>query len=159
MEITPDLIRRIQLADTHKVDSAQAIVFKQASQFGWNHTNHTVSYNPQDPNGAEYLLHEVGHAFLAHKAYMSDIELITLERAAWDKACIVGKSVDISITSELIERSLDSYRDWLHARSLCPTCSSTGYQVGNSAYTCPACHQKWRVNEARTCGLKRHKTK
>jgi hypothetical protein len=106
-----------------------------------------------------FLLHELGHATLGHSDYNKDIELLSLERAAWDQAELLAQQYNLSINENLIEDHLDTYRDWLHSRSLCPQCSFTGLQTGNAQYSCPACHAKWRVNQARTCGLKRYITK
>jgi DnaJ-class molecular chaperone len=51
---------------------------------------------------------------------------------------------------------MNSYRDWLHARSTCPVCQATGMETKKSIYTCPACRHQWRVNEARICSLRRY---
>ena len=79
--------------------------------------------------------------------------------AAWDKALQLAPEYDVAITDELIEESLDTYRDWLHSRSLCPHCNATGVQTATRHYQCLACHHAWRVNEARTCALRRYETK
>ena len=79
-----------------------------------------------------------------------------MERQAWDKAIDLADTYDAHIDDSIIETTLDSYRDWLHARSTCPTCSATGLQVKNRTYNCPVCHGQWRVNEARICALRRY---
>lgn len=127
--------------------------------FGWNHTACVITYNPSVKHAGAYLLHEYGHALLDHHGYKHDIDLVKLERAAWDKAFAIASSYDVTIEDTLVEDALDTYRDWLHDRSLCPHCESTGIQQGRHAYRCLACSATWTVNEARTCALRRYSTK
>ena len=148
---------------TQKLSSLYpAIHFTEGERFAWIPDSHEVTFTTDEPGAEALLLHELGHGLLAHTAYLRDVELIAMERAAWDKALEVATDLTtngtpITIDDDFIEEHLDSYRDWLHARSTCPTCTATGYQTGASGYECPACHTAWRVNEARLCGLKRYK--
>ena len=119
----------------------------------------TVYYvSSEDAHDIAELLHELGHALLRHEGYGQDIELLKLERAAWDEALSVAKRSDITISPDLIEEHLESYRDWMYARSRCPRCEQAGIQEksDNGTYRCPLCNTAWRVNEAKTCGLKRY---
>ena len=159
MRITPRLIDMLKQNYGTKSGAVTQIIFTPGNDFSWDHTKSVITYNPDDPHGAEYLLHEASHAFLGHENYGTDIELIKMERDAWEKARVLGVDTGIKIDNSTIEASLDTYRDWLHARSLCPACDATGYQSAQNSYQCPSCHQKWRVNEARSCGLKRYITK
>lgn len=135
-----------------------AITFIEGERFAWVPDSQQVTYTLTEPGAEALLLHELGHGLLEHTVYSRDVELIAMERAAWDKALEVRDQLALgTIRDEFIEEHLDSYRDWLHARSTCPTCTATGYQTGAQAYECPACHTVWRVNEARLCGLKRYK--
>lgn len=127
--------------------------------FGWNHSACAITYNPDDPSASAFLLHEFGHAVLNHAAYRNDTDLLRMERAAWNQALSLSESYAITISDELVEDALDTYRDWLHDRSLCPTCSATGLQTGPLSYRCLACETTWRVNEARSCALRRYTTK
>lgn len=130
--------------------------FEPGSQFMWSGSSQTIHY--QEDDDPAYLLHETAHATLGHSTYDRDIDLIKMERDAWHIAVNdLAPKYDITIDSRLVQANLDTYRDWLHARSLCPNCSSNGFQQKRSIYSCPACMTKWRVNEARTCGLKRYK--
>ena len=104
------------------------------------------------------VLHEVGHALLDHQIYSRDIELLGMERDAWQRAEVVAADLDLTIPDDVIQTHLDTYRDWLHARSLCPDCTQTGIQIDSAQYECPHCHATWRVNDARTCGLRRYRT-
>jgi hypothetical protein len=63
----------------------------------------------------------------------------------------------VAYDDNLIEDALDTYREWLHARSLCPTCGLTGLQTKTSTYVCMNCRCSWRPNDARQCALRRYK--
>lgn len=120
----------------------------------WTANKRQISYN-EDTSMAE-LLHELGHALLDHSSYMRDIELLRIERDAWEYATtILGPKYNISIDEETIEVALDTYRDWLHSRSSCPNCGLNGIQDTSASYRCIQCHERWSVNDARTCQLKR----
>lgn len=133
------------------------IKFKPADEFRWSSSSKTVHYNHTHADSTS-LLHEASHASLGHSAYHNDIDLIHLEREAWNKTVELGRKYGINIEQDTIESSLDTYRDWLHARSLCPTCKQNGVQTKNNSYACVICEQKWTVNDAKTCGLIRRKS-
>lgn len=133
--------------------------FTTGTSFAWNHQTQTISYNTGDSHADAYLLHEFGHALLGHRDYTRDIDLLKMERDAWERAASLGLELDNAIDTEIIEEALDSYRNWLHDRSLCPSCSHTGIQTERHQYQCVACSNTWRVNEARTCALRRYPTK
>ena len=129
--------------------------FKKSSRFLWSPSEKTVYFTGGiKENG--FLLHELSHGLLDHSEYTRDIQLVAMERAAWDKAVEIGRGYDMIISDETVESTLDSYRDWLHARSKCPNCQANGLQVKQKAYNCLACGHSWRVNEARICTLRRY---
>lgn len=136
-------------------ESYPEIRFEPADTFFWSPSTRTVFYAD---NGEEtLLLHEVAHAVLGHKEYRRDIELLGMEREAWDYAISnLSNSFGVPIDIDSTENLLDTYREWLHARSICPHCDSTGLQTDKRNYYCPACTSSWRVNEARTCALRRY---
>ncbi len=128
-------------------------IFLPGPDYLWSPTDHTVYFGPG--NAHHFLLHELSHGLLGHADYDRDVELIAMERAAWDKASEIAALYGLTIDEDTVETTLDSYRDWLHARSSCPACNATGLQIKKRVYSCPACHHTWRVNEARVCGLRR----
>ncbi len=131
--------------------------FKEAEDFRWSPQDKTIYFNQADTHALERLLHEVAHAELGHLAYDRDIELIAIERDAWQHAkTTLAPLFETTIDSDVIEDDLDTYRQWLHARSTCPHCSSTGLQTDTQEYTCVSCRARWRVNQAIGCGLKRY---
>jgi len=147
MPSTASLIPRL------KLDYPQ-FSFKQAEHFLWSPSEQTIYYTTED-KGYSFLFHELSHGLLKHTDYSHDIELITMERDAWDKALELAEMYKLVIDDDLIQSTLDTYRDWLHARSTCPQCKAIGLQVKKHAYACPACRHTWRVNEARICALRR----
>jgi len=82
-----------------------------------------------------------------------------MERQAWDYTIKLAPKYNVAISDDMVQLTLDSYRDWLHARSTCPNCKATGVQTEKYTYVCPACSRKWQVNEARTCALRRYGVK
>lgn len=134
-----------------------AITFSSGEEFHWSSQKNTIYY-PKNTSDSEALLHELAHAILKHTTYSKDIQLIEIERDAWEYAKqTLAKRYEIAINETSIQEALDTYRDWLHARSTCPNCQATGIQKKTNQYTCLACHTKWRVNEARICALRRYR--
>lgn len=102
------------------------------------------------------LLHEIAHAELAHATYELDIHLIGLESTAWEWAVKhLAPAYDLSIDPDYIQDHMDTYRLWLHKRSLCPRCNQNGFQTNTKTYSCVNCRFLWRANDARICGLRR----
>lgn len=132
------------------------IAFVEAEQFSWSPSERTVFYDRGQANATHLLLHELSHALLDHREYKRDIELVAMETAAWENARSYADDYNVRFKETVIQDHLDTYRDWLHARSTCPHCSANGYQTEASQYQCLACSHTWRVNEARLCGLKRY---
>lgn len=131
------------------------IKFVSGDTFRWSSSTNTVFYEPKSKDVIS-LLHETAHALLSHTYYRQDIDLIHLERDAWTKAKELGRIYGYEVDDDTIEDALDSYRHWLHTRSLCPHCQQNGVQK-DDFYSCLICNQRWKPNDARTCGLKRRK--
>lgn len=131
--------------------------FTPGDHFRWSPNSLEITYNPSDKHVKEHILHELAHALLGHSDYDRDIQLIAIERDAWHYAKEnLSSEHEIAIEDTVVQDSLDTYRDWLHARSTCPNCRATGMQDKKYHYRCLACHNRWRVNDARICGLRRH---
>lgn len=132
-------------------------IFESSTEFWWSATNNTVHYDLKTADGNAFLLHELSHAVLGHVGYQCDIDLIKLERDAWEYAkSSLGPHYDAPIDESTAEDNLDTYREWLHSRSTCPDCSATGLQMKQQHYRCLDCGAIWRVNEARLCSLRRY---
>lgn len=137
------------------------ITFLAGNDFHWSASENAI-YHPKifDHDSLCQLLHEIGHAKLDHSNYQTDAELIDMERQAWDYAVdhlTERYGLKLSVNDDIVQDSLDTYRDWLSARSTCPKCQAIGLGIDTKNYKCLNCHQQWRVNEARICGLKRYK--
>lgn len=134
------------------------IRFESSDDFYWSPSTSTI-HAPviTDKKDTLTLLHEVAHALLGHHHFKRDIDLIRIEREAWDYVRdTLAPRYAIPAREDDIEDMLDTYREWLHARSTCPQCSLTGIQTDTSLYRCLGCGSDWRVNDARRCGLKRY---
>ena len=142
------------------IESLQAdypiLSFQKGDDFVWSPGQKTVFYAEDETNGTISLLHELAHALLGHDTYEHDIDLIAMETAAWGHVeTVLAQKYAVVTDSTHIESHLDSYRDWLHQRSLCPTCGQTGLQTQTNRYSCMNCNGSWRVNDARRCRLRR----
>jgi hypothetical protein len=142
---------------SHLTNKYPEIRFQTGDTFSWSPSRKIISYVDSDTLDQGMLLHELSHALLGHTSYNRDVELLRLEQEAWEHAKQLAKDFDIEIAESDIDTHLDTYRDWLHQRSLCPNCDTLGYQIKKSLYTCPVCSQEWRVNDAKTCQLRRYK--
>lgn len=140
-----------ELLDKIKVDYPD-LSFIESSFFSWHARKKHVSYNKTDEKKSTWaLLHELGHALLGHTDYCNDVELLQMEVAAWDKAQELAAQYKIVIKPDFIEDCLDTYRDWLHLRSTCPTCHSRSMQTSGSTYHCFNCQSTWTVSRSRLC--------
>ena len=127
-------------------------IFVKVRVAHWSPSEKTIYF----ANNSADLLHELGHALLDHTDFTQDIELLHLKCDAWEKARELASKYNEKITDDEVEAALDAYREWLHARSLCPKCDQTGLQSRETLeYHCLNCSTKWAANDARSCGLKR----
>lgn len=136
-----------------------AFHFVSGELFSWSPTTQTITVGDTDDH--TQLLHEVAHAALSHARYARDIDLLTMEREAWQYAADIlapRYSVSLSMDDTTVQDALDSYREWLYRRSRCPRCEAAGIETNKHAYRCLLCDERWRVNEARTCRLQRRRT-
>jgi hypothetical protein len=130
------------------------IKFVQGDAFYWSPKDRSVTYGlgSTQPEIARWsLLHELSHGILNHTDYSSDFELMELEVAAWQHAKVLAKKYSIKIDPEHIQDCLDTYRDWLHRRSTCPTCGTVSMQKEPKTYECFNCKTSWHVSSSRFC--------
>jgi hypothetical protein len=148
----PDLVRALAKTYPH-------LKFVAGSSFYWCPETSEVFYDADrldasDGNcaGNWSLLHETSHAVLDHSAYKTDVELLHLEVAAWSQAVVLAPKYDVVIDEDYIQDCLDTYRDWLYRRSLCPGCGSQCLQSEETShYRCFNCHTRWHVSPSRFC--------
>ena len=130
------------------------IRFEAGDTFFWSPETQLITYrhdHEDEPSACWALLHEAAHAILGHTRYETDFELLLLEVAAWQKAKELGANVGLSVDEEHIQDCLDTYRDWLHQRSTCPTCGNVSMQETREQYHCHNCNTQWQVTTSRFC--------
>jgi len=150
MPLTKELLSRLR-ADYPD------IVFVEGDDFKWSKDRCELMVNSRDGND-NYLLHELAHALLGHATFSLDIELLRQEREAWDMArAALAPRYSVVFSEDLAQDALDTYREWLHARTLCPSCRLTGLQTKTNTYVCVNCRCSWRPNDARRVSLRRYK--
>ena len=125
--------------------------FKAGAQEHWSPKTSTITYELSEDlkNGHFGLLHELAHALLDHQNYKNDFELLKLESQAWHKAAEIGKKYGVDIDEDHIQNCLDTYRDWLHRRSKCPSCGVHAAQTDARTYQCFNCGASWSVSAGR----------
>jgi predicted RNA-binding Zn-ribbon protein involved in translation (DUF1610 family) len=135
--------------------------FQPGTQEHWSPRTNTITYNDSEPAQElrHGLLHELAHALLDHNNYRSDFELLKMEVEAWALAASMAKKYRIRLDDEHIQDCLDTYRDWLHRRSQCPTCGMHVLQTDANTYKCFNCGASWRVSARRFARPYRLKTK
>ena len=107
------------------------ISFKESDIFKWSYKEKTIYFNPLEKYTvfSISLLHELAHATLKTK-----------------EPC---EKYNITFNENFAENNLDTYRNWLHLRSLCPDCKVNGMQLSNLNYRCLACFREWTNNDSR----------
>jgi hypothetical protein len=75
-----------------------------------------------------------------------------MEVAAWEYAKELAKRYGVSIDEDHVQDCLDSYRDWLYKRSICPACGTKSIQQDQELqYQCFNCRSMWGVAASRFC--------
>lgn len=130
--------------------------FEESDDFYWSKKENTIFFNLNSSNFHLLILHELAHALLGHEDFCLDIELLKMETEAWDlvKNALTAQ-YGFCFNSNLAEQKLDTYRDWIHKRSLCPNCKVNGFQQRYLSYKCPACGTVWQNNDSRFKSLRR----
>jgi NADH pyrophosphatase NudC (nudix superfamily) len=128
--------------------------FTPGQQFYWSPETGEIFYEAKarGKQATWSLLHETGHALSGHISYQADFELLRLEIDAWERARQIAAELGVTIDEDHIQNSLDTYRDWLHKRSICPSCGTKCLQQGDFVhYRCFNCHIVWKVTASRFC--------
>ena len=155
MQTVNDIIPKLKEIDP-------SIKFAEGDTFMWSSSKKTIFYADKysdTQQGVWSLVHEFAHATLNHHNYKSDFELIQLESQAWQKAKEIALNLNIKIPDDHIENCLDTYRDWLHRRGVCPECTVVSLQQADRSYKCINCHTRWKVPNSTLCQPRRTKLK
>lgn len=130
------------------------LIYKPGKIFCWSPETNEIFYKMKSSKLSDKwsLLHETGHAVLKHSYYKGDFELIKMEVAAWQEAKIIAQKFKITVDEDYIEDCIDTYRDWLHKRSICPNCKTKALQQDDFIhYRCFNCQTIWKVSDSRFC--------
>lgn len=149
-----------QLLDTLRARFPE-LRFTAGQRFSWSPQTGEVIYKrgASGEHARWSLLHETGHALLDHHSYGLDFELLCMEVDAWQQAKTLAADVGIAIDENHIQDCLDTYRDWLYRRSICPDCGTKCLQTDNAEhYRCHNCHASWRVSANRFARTYRRQT-
>ena len=133
--------------------------FKPGPQEHWSPRTKTITYELNGDNLQFGLLHELAHALLGHDSYRNDFELVKLESQAWQKAAEIGRKYGVKVSDDHIQNCLDTYRDWLHRRSKCPSCGMHALQPNAKSYKCFNCGEIWLVSSGRFARSYRRRVK
>lgn len=126
------------------------LVFKPGLACCWSPECGEILYEDSGKaHSIEGLLHELGHARLQHKGYVSDLELLQKEVDAWEEAKRLANMYGVPFSDDHMQDCLDTYRDWIYKRSTCPKCLSTGIQKDECHYHCLNCSHVWSVTASR----------
>ena len=99
----------------------------------------TIMLGPAEEYDDLLLLHELGHYLCGHRNFDTLPRRVKMEREAWDKARELCNKYGVSYNEDVAETELDTYRDWLDAKSRCPKCGLTRYQTSDGEFHCPRC--------------------
>ena len=111
--------------------------------FGAKNAKPTVFLGPPQPYFALQTLHELAHGLCGHKDWSNCISRLKCEREAWERAKTLffkyQKLIPDPWNEDFVETSLDTYRNWVHQKTLCPVCGLTRFQDENGIFHCPEC--------------------
>jgi hypothetical protein len=112
--------------------------FRKGKKFAF-HPPKTILVGPEESSDSLLLMHELGHAVSGHRDFRTDAGRLKMEREAWEAARNLCLKYDVDYDESVVERELDTYRDWLDQKSRCPSCGLTRFQTPDGEYHCPRC--------------------
>ena len=133
--------------------------FTEGVGFKWSPSNNTIYYDSiNSVSSPMSLLHEIAHGMIGHENYDFDIDLIRLERDAWSRTKELAITHSVNYSDDYAQDCLETYRTWLHSRSLCPDCGQSGLESEPQAYSCFNCSSRWKVSKNQACQIQRRRT-
>ncbi len=103
----------------------------------------SIKIGPPEEGAKLLFLHELGHALLKHRIFRTEVERLKMEVDAWEKARELAAQYGVEFDDEKMQDELDTYRDFLHAKSRCPKCGLTRYATPDGVFHCPRCEELW----------------
>ena len=104
----------------------------------------TIHYVESNDNFRLLLLHELSHALLGHFSYSKSLERLQIERDAWAKTRELCEQFSVNFDEDVAESELNTYRDWLHQKTLCKTCGLSCLEVNSESLYCPFCQKYYK---------------
>ena len=120
---------------TDSLTSLEKPILKTASSHAASDTDVNFSKNAL----CLLFLHELGHFLIKKNTFKTEIGRLKIEVLAWEKAKSLCPRYQVKIDEDLIERELDTYRDWLHTKSTCRNCGLTRFETPDGVFHCPRC--------------------
>ncbi len=108
------------------------------------HPPKSIRYLESDENFRFLLLHELSHALLGHFSFNRSLERLQIERDAWAKTRELCSLHSVTFNEELAETELNTYRDWVHQKTLCKHCGLSCLEVSSESLYCPFCQRKYK---------------
>lgn len=124
--------------------------FVDSSYFAYDASEDQIYYDGKrlpTSIGKLSLLHEISHCLLGHFHYNSDIELLMMELAAWDKTRQLAAKHGVDASESYIRSCVTTYDNWLTKRATCPVCQNFCLQHDEAEFRCFVCSAKWRVSK------------
>ncbi|MBQ6130088.1 hypothetical protein IJI72_00065 [Candidatus Saccharibacteria bacterium] len=118
------------------------LVFKPNKKFTFR-PKKTIYYEIKNDHFPLLLLHETAHALLNHYSFDTSLERLTIERDAWEKTRSLCKKFAQPFDEDFAEANLNTYRDWLHQKTLCKVCGLTCLEVSSTTLFCPFCQKTY----------------
>jgi hypothetical protein len=131
------------------IASFPQLSFVDSSYFAYDASEDRIYYDEKrlgTPIGQLSLLHEISHCLLGHFHYNSDLELLMMELAAWEKTRELAAKHNIATNENYISDCITTYDNWLTKRATCPNCQNFCLQNSETDFRCFACSTKWRVS-------------
>ena len=104
----------------------------------------SIRYIESDDNFRLLLLHELSHALLGHFSFDRSLERLQIERDAWSKTRELCLFHSVPFDEEFAEAELNTYRDWVHQKTLCKRCGLSCLEVSSESLYCPFCQKYYK---------------
>lgn len=132
------------------IASEPDLLFVPNGYFAYDAALELINYDPSALNtneGKLSLVHEIAHARLGHFHYGSDFELLLMEIDAWCLTRKLAKQYKLTLDKHFIDHCIETYDNWLSARSTCPSCQTFCLEDSPHQFHCFSCGTDWRVNQ------------
>ena len=124
-------------------ESYKDLTFKEGPRFLFR-PKKTIFYIEANENFRFLLLHELAHALLGHFSFDRSLERLEIERDAWEKTRELCELHEVPFDDNLAEAELNTYRDWVHQKTLCKACGLTCLEISSESLYCPFCQKTYK---------------